>query len=262
MRRVHRQYRDSFMAVLFHKQQGGHTYEVRSAGRTRRLYTDGVFHSQYNPVHGVTGSVWDLLFLPAMMLPPERLRRVLVLGVGGGAVIHMLNRFAAPESIMGIELNKIHLQVAKKFFDLRYPNLQLIQANAIEWLIDYDGEPFDLIIDDLYGEDDGEPSRAIAADSSWFDILLDKLSPQGMLVLNFVNRQEWRASGYFEEEFVREALPSVFRFTTPTCHNQVVALAREPVDAKGFRTRLRQYPQLDARSAGCRLRFRMMRGEA
>ena len=175
-------------------------------------------------------------------------------------MIHMLNRFTPPETIVGVELNKIHLQVARQFFDLRYSNLQLVQANAIEWLIDYDGEPFDLIIDDLYGEDEGEPCRAIAADTNWFDILLDKLSPQGMVVLNFVNRQEWRDSGYFQGEFVREAFPSVFRFTTPTCHNQVVALARHPVEGGDLRSLLRAHPELDTRSAGCRLRFRMMRG--
>ena len=53
------------MAVLFEKVANGRVYQVRSAGNSRRLYTDGVFHSQYNPNHIITGSVWDLLFLPS-----------------------------------------------------------------------------------------------------------------------------------------------------------------------------------------------------
>ena len=72
------------MALLWSEQDGDSRYEVRSAGNTRRLYTNGVFHSQYNPNNPVTGSVWDLLLLPAFFLPPGRPRRVLVLGVGGG----------------------------------------------------------------------------------------------------------------------------------------------------------------------------------
>ncbi len=247
------------MAILFRKQQHGHTYEVRSAGATRRLFTDGVFHSQYNPNHGVTGSVWDLLFLPSQFYAPGEIKRVLVLGVGGGAAIHMLNRFAAPDSIVGVELNRIHLQVAKQYFDLRYPNLQLVQANAIEWLFDYDGEPFDLIIDDLYFEEDGEPMRAIAADASWFDVLLDRLTENGMLVMNFVGQKEWKQSAYFQEDFVREAFPAVYRFTTPTCHNTVVAFQRQPRTLREYRARLREHPVLNERNARCRLRYKVNR---
>lgn len=245
------------MAVLFHQQRNGHTYEVRSAGQTRRLYTDGVFHSQYNPLHGVTGSVWDLLFLPSQFYDPVELKRVLVLGVGGGAAIHMLNRYAAPQAIVGVELNRIHLQVARKFFDLRYRNLQLVHANAIDWLIGYDGEPFDLIIDDLYFEDQGLPTRAIAADASWFDVLLDHLTDSGMLVLNFVGQKEWKQSAYFQESFVRDEFPSVYRFTTPTCHNAVVALLRQQKTLREFRSRLRAQPELDERNARCRLRYKV-----
>lgn len=245
------------MAILFHKQQDGHTYEVRSAGHTRRLYTDGVFHSQYNPQHGVTGSVWDLLFLPSQFYAPGELKRVLVLGVGGGAAIHMLNQFSAPKKIVGVELSRIHLQLAKQYFDLRYRNLQLVHANAIEWLIEYEGEPFDLIIDDLYFEKDGEPERAIAADASWFDVLLDNLSERGMLVMNFVNHKDWKQSAYFSESFVRESFCAVYRFTTPTCRNSVVALQREPKTVGEFKARLQEHAVLDERKAACRLRYKV-----
>ena len=247
------------MAILFRKQQQGHTYEVRSAGNTRRLFTDGVFHSQYNPRHGVTGSVWDLLFLPSQFYAPGELKRVLVLGVGGGAAIHMLNRFAAPEQIVGVELNRIHLQVARQYFDLRYRNLQLVHANAIEWLTGYDVEPFDLIIDDLYFEEQGEPTRAIAADASWFDVLLDHLTENGMLVMNFVGQKEWKQNAFFHEDFVREAFPAVYRFTTPTCHNVVGAFQRQPRTLREYRLRLREHTVLDERNARCRLRYRVNR---
>ncbi len=44
---------------------------MRTAGKTLRLYTDGVFHSQFNPNHAVTGGVWDALMLPAFFYPAE-----------------------------------------------------------------------------------------------------------------------------------------------------------------------------------------------
>lgn len=247
------------MAVLYSRNFNGHQYEVRSAGKTRRLYTDGVFHSQYHPDHAVTGSVWDLLFLPSLLAEPGTLKRVLVLGVGGGAVIHMLNRFVNPEQIVGIELSAIHLQVARRHFDLRYPNLQLVQADAIQWLIQYNGEPFDLIIDDLYFEDQGQPTRAIAADGSWFDILMEHLTEQGQLVLNFVSQKEWRECGYFTDDFVKEHFVSALRFATPTCHNVVAALFPRDVTPAQLRKRLREFPELDERKAACRLRYSVSR---
>ncbi|MBA56483.1 MAG: hypothetical protein CMK89_18690 [Pseudomonadales bacterium] len=243
------------MAIEFDRVHQGRHYQVRSAGRTRRLYTDGVFHSQYNPNHPVTGSVWDLLFLPSQFYLPEDIRRVLVLGVGGGAVIHMLNRFMQPESIVGVELSKLHIQLARRYFDLKYPNLELVQANAIDWMIEYQGEPFDLIIDDLYFEEEGEPQRAIAADASWFDLLTEHLTDQGALVMNFVNYREWRNSAYFSEEFVRESFASVYQFATPTCHNAVVGFLRKPTETRMLRQTLITKPGLNPELSSSRLRY-------
>lgn len=247
------------MAVLYSKRHAGQLYEVRSAGMTRRLYTDGVFHSQYHPRQPVTGSVWDLLFLPSLVAPQGRPHRVLVLGVGGGAVIHLLNRFVPPTAIVGVELSAIHLQLAHRYFDLDYANLQLVQANAIDWIINYEGEPFDLIIDDLYMEEQGEPTRAIGADAGWLDILMDHLTEDGMLVLNFVSQREWRNSGYFEADFVRERFPTALRLATPTCHNVVAALLPGEVTPAQLRRRMRQFPELDERRPGCRLRYTLSR---
>ncbi|QKQ25565.1 hypothetical protein [Candidatus Reidiella endopervernicosa] len=58
------------MALLWYRKEGESRYEVRSAGATRRLYTNGVFHSQYNPNRPISGSVWGLLMLPALYYPP------------------------------------------------------------------------------------------------------------------------------------------------------------------------------------------------
>ena len=243
------------MAVLFEKVANGRVYQVRSAGNSRRLYTDGVFHSQYNPNHIITGSVWDLLFLPSQFYTKGALKRVLVLGVGGGAVIHMLQHFANPAHIVGVELSGLHIQMAKRYFGLQYPNLEIVKANAIEWIASYDGEPFDLIIDDLYFEQNGEPQRAIDADASWFDMLMSHLTEQGMLVMNFVNYREWRSSAYFNEPFIQDAFSSVYQFATPTCHNAVVGFLGIDSETRDLRANLKTQPILNPEKASCRLRY-------
>ncbi len=243
------------MAIEFEQFYQGRHYQVRSAGRTRRLYTDGVFHSQYNPTHGVTGSVWDLLFLPSQFYQPQEIRRVLVLGVGGGAVIHMLNQYMQPREIVGVELSGLHIKLAQRYFDLNYDNLELVRANAVDWMVEYQGEPFDLIIDDLYFEESGEPQRAIAADASWFDLLMEHLTDHGALVMNFVNYREWRNSAYFSEDFVQEGFQSVYQFATPTCHNAVVGFLRKSTETRMLRQSLIKTPGLNPERSSCRLRY-------
>ena len=87
------------MSILWQKTAGQDRYEVRSAGRSLRLYRNGVLHTQYNPSRPIGGNLWDLLLDPAFFRSPEAIRRVLVLGVGGGAVIRLLNRFVRPDEI-------------------------------------------------------------------------------------------------------------------------------------------------------------------
>ncbi len=143
------------MTVVWDKHVDGVRYQVRTAGRTHRLYTNGVFHSQYNPANPVTGHVWDLLMVPAFFRAIGSVRRVLVLGVGGGAVIGLLRRFVVPDAIVGVELNPLHLFVARRFFGVGQQAARLVQADAVRWARDYPGPPFDMIVDDLFGEQNG-----------------------------------------------------------------------------------------------------------
>lgn len=245
------------MAIVWQKMVDNIDYQVRSAGNTRRLYTDGVFHSQYNPKRPVTGSVWDLLLLPAFLHPTGKLRRVLVLGVGGGAVINQLNAFLSPECIEAVELNPVHLRVARRFFGVDRANVNLHQADAVQWLKNYRGPKFDLIIDDLFGEQDGEPCRAVAAEKSWCQLLRRKLSADGTLVMNFDTPAGRRDSYWHNNEI--DSWSKYLEFSTPLYSNSVGVWSRQSADdlLNRFRANLCRFPDLDANRKSCKLSYRM-----
>jgi len=249
------------MALLWIKQDGNTRYEVRSAGNTRRLYTNGVFHSQYNPKQPVTGSVWDLLLLPAFFLPPGSLRRVLVLGVGGGAVIRQLNHFLAPEVIIGVELNPVHLQVARQFFGVEQANVELHQADARWWLKQYRGAPFDMIIDDLFSDTDGDPQRAVSVDGVWMRGLLKHLAPAGVLVCNFGSVQELNECAWFGLPAIGKRFAAAFQFTTPLYENAIGAFVRRPTGSAALREQLRSVPGLNPDLKSSKLNYRVCRLE-
>jgi spermidine synthase len=247
------------MSVLWERRVNGTLYQVRGAGLTRRLYTNGVFHSQYNPERPATGSVWDLLLLSAFFYAPGELRRVLVLGVGGGAVIRQLQQFVRPEVIVGVELSAVHLAIARRFFGVRGEGVVLQQADAVEWLRDYRGPGFDMIVDDLFADSDGEPQRAVFADAGWVSRLSRCLCPNGMIVTNFASPLELEVSAYLTHSACRRRFRSAFQLSTGQNHNAVGVFLRKPADTRQLRERLKRVPELDPRKAtGLRYRIRSL----
>ncbi len=243
------------MAVVWQKRSDGRLYEVRSAGRSLRLYTDGVCHSQYNATNPLTGHIWDLLMLPAFFREQGAVNRVLVLGVGGGASIHLLRRFVQPETIVGVELNPVHMYVARRFFGLKHASIQLVHADAIQWINDYKGEKFDLIVDDLFAEENGEPVAAVESNASWFNRLLKHLDRDGLIVKNFLDMQSARSSAGLTNPGVNRKFSSIFQFTTPYNENVAVAYLKQASTSRELRKHLAVTPGINPALKSTRLRY-------
>jgi spermidine synthase len=248
------------VAVLFFEQRGAQRVEVRSAGNTRRLYVDGVLHTQYNPTHALTGDIWDPLALAARLAPRGALRRVLLLGLGGGAVVQLMQRFLPPiETFVAVEIDALKVELARRYFGLDdIAGLQVVVDDARAFLRRYRGRPFDLIIDDLFLEQDGQPERALAINDSWTGLLSKRLAQPGWLIVNFPAYSEFKTSA-LNAPTMRERFVRAFRFSTPQSENAIVALCGQDTCKKTFRRRLLVDPQLSRAKERSRLRFRSYR---
>lgn len=237
------------MAIVWQEKRNGIVYQVRNAGSTLRLYTDNVLHSQYNPNNKLTGSVWDLLFLPALCHPSEKPLRILVLGVGGGAVIQMLNEFMNCEQIVGLELNPTHIEIAQRFFSLSASNIQLIEADAIQWVEKKSNEikrteKFDIIIDDLFFEENNEPVKVAPPNATWFYNLYSLLKPGGQIIMNFVGRHSAMTAAPLYDDFVAKLLPNTLHLTTPHYDNHVLAFSKQVINSKVMKEKIQQHKDL------------------
>lgn len=243
------------MAIIWQKKLNGRKYEVRSAGQTRRLYTNGVCHSEFNLKTLLGGSIWDLLLITAFFYPAGSVRRVLMLGVGGGACIRQLQALLAPDSIDGVELDPVHLEIARRFFSLPDSAVTLHHANAAEWLQKYRGQPFDMIIDDLFIDHRGQPERALDADSQWFTLLLGHLAEKGQLVINFGGFDELRRCGCFRRKDIGRKFPSVFSISGPLLENRVGVFLRQAATSNTLRSALLAHPVLGPALKTRKLRY-------
>lgn len=232
------------MAIIFSQKSDGRLYEVRSAGSAKRLYTNGVFHSQWNPKQPLAGAVWDLLSLPILYLPQaaDRTLRVLLLGVGGGAVLQQM-RFLAPRAALcGVELDAMHLNLAREFFAIDEHQLDLHCADAVQWLNDYRGPAFDCVIDDLFSHQNGEPERAVAMNLPWSKALRRVTAKDGLVVANFESAAALRSCGLMELSFAR-----VYQWSQTGYDNAIGAFIRGSGDARSWRLALQQHPLISAR---------------
>ncbi|MDF1781409.1 MAG: hypothetical protein P1U67_08955 [Alcanivoracaceae bacterium] len=243
------------MAVVWREAHEQTTYEVRSQGRTLRLFANGVQHSEFHPDRLVTGSVWDLLWLPGFFAKPGSIKRVLILGLGGGSLVPPLRRMFSPESMLAVELDAFHLQVAKRFFSVEDFGVECHCADAVEFLNHWDGPPFDLIIEDLFAPSDRTVSRAVSATGRWFGTLSKHVSKHGVLVMNFGDWPEYRDSWTAGDTAMR-GWANRFRLSTPDCHNAVMAWTRDETDASVLRERLRDHPELEKELSDGRLDYR------
>ena len=174
------------MAIIFQRKTREKVYEVRSAGQSLRLYTNGVFHTQWNPRVPFKGQVWDLMALPALLMPEGPLR-VLVLGVGGGAVIQQIHTLNHCAHITGVDIDAKHLQIAKKYFGVKGKGVRLVHADAVAWVKDAAPDQFDYIVDDLFGESSEDPTlptRAVPLSPQWLGQLKRIGTQNSVIVTN------------------------------------------------------------------------------
>ncbi len=228
------------MAILWQQTIEGNHYEVRTAGRSVRLYRNGVNHSQWNPKRPLSGSIWDLITLPTLHRPMNSLEDILILGFGAGSVGRQILELLMPKRIVGVELDPIHLSIADGFFECS-SGFDLIAGDAVEWVYkSVEKAIFDVIIDDLYSEEDGIPLRCVPMNTEWCEALATLLKPGGMLVFNMVEPRKIKHLPIFKSSKLKERFTEMMMYRIDGYENRVVAFSELPFEFKYLETQLKR----------------------
>ena len=157
--------------------------EVHESRHGRELIVDGTFASLLRPGLASTGSVWDAIAAPAVALPPERRRRFLILGLGGGSAARVLRALAPRAEIVGVEIDAAVLRVARRHFELDTLGVEVVLGDALA-LLERERRRFDAIFDDVFIGRGDAVRKPPWLPHPGHDLARRRLAPGGLLVAN------------------------------------------------------------------------------
>lgn len=126
--------------------------------------------------------LYTRVFGIAAVYPPD-VRRVLVLGLGGGSIPIYLHRFLPEAAIDAVEIDPGVIDVAKKYFGLRETSrLHLIESDGRVFLKRH-AEPYDLIIVDAFT---GSYIPFHMMTKEFYQLVRSRLAPHGVAAMNIL----------------------------------------------------------------------------
>ncbi len=122
-------------------------------------------------------------------------KKILMLGLGAGSAVEILNRKCDwPIEITAVELDEDLVGFALNEFDIgRFGNLTIITADAFEWIKNAGEQQFDLIIDDIF-MDDQVPAECF--EEQYLGTVSKLMAPKGIYFRNMMNLADTKKLQY------------------------------------------------------------------
>ncbi len=176
------------------KRSNGQIYETESAynyiqvvefngTRYLRLNEGQGIHSEYNPQTLEYGGPWQQFLVGPFFYAdrqPEDVRRIAIVGLAAGTTARQAASVFPNVVIDGFEIDPKIVDVGRRYFDMKMPNLNVIIQDG-RWGLGSSLENYDLICLDAYRPPYIPPHLTT---QEFFRITADHLNPDGALVIN------------------------------------------------------------------------------
>lgn len=135
-------------------------------------------HSIYDPKSILVGGVWDYFSALPVYIP--EFKKTAIVGLAGGTISHALSFYYPTTTIDGIEIDPDIVDIGKKYFTLRDPQLSIHNADGRIFLAQTQNT-YDLICLDAYKQPYIPYNLAT---KEFFDLVRRRLNPQGLMAMN------------------------------------------------------------------------------
>jgi spermidine synthase len=236
------------VAGLLYETESRHNYiQVVDAGieRQLRLNEGEGIHSVYRPAGGLADGIWDYFLIAPAFNPapydPARVKRVCIVGLAAGTMVHLFTEAYGPIPIEGAELDPEIIAVGRRWFDMNEPNLRAVVADGRRFLRD-GAERCDVVAVDAY-RPPYIPFHLTTVE--FFTLARDRLGEDGVVAVN-VGRTH---TDYSLVEAIAatmgQVFPSVYVMDEPdngsTLGNSLVLATRSPTSMEDLRANLKLF---------------------
>jgi len=119
---------------------------------------------------------------------PPNIQNILVLGVAGGTVIHLLHARYPTVAITGVDIDKTMIDIGKKYFSLdKIKKCTLICKDAQDF-IKKNKKQWDMIVIDLFV---GAAIPPFVGEETFLLQIKKRLNPKGVLLINYLREFEY-----------------------------------------------------------------------
>jgi spermidine synthase len=223
------------MAAVYRRGQRSPRVRVERGRRGRSLRIDGTFASWYAPGESLAGPVWNALVAPLLLLPPERRRTLLVLGLGGGSAARVARALAPAAHIVGVELDAEVVRAAREWFDLDALRIEVVQADARAYLRSA-RRRFDAVIEDVFTGTGRAVRKPDWLPRPGLALARRRVAPRGILVVNALDE----AASVSRE--IRRLYAGALRIDVDGYDNRIFVGGPASLCARRLRRRLRADP--------------------
>ncbi|HSX39683.1 MAG TPA: fused MFS/spermidine synthase [Candidatus Saccharimonadales bacterium] len=164
---------------------------VAEAGHTRKLIVDGVKQSINWDSPATAQKYWGRT-VDVLKENQPALKKVLVLGLGGGTIQHLISHAFPGVEIVSIEIDPEIVKVAKEYFDVdKIPNHRIILEDAFRVIVEPESHElhehyFDAIVIDIFA---GEKFPDLGKSGNFIAALKKMAIPDGLIVFNRIYLQ-------------------------------------------------------------------------
>lgn len=137
--------------------------------------------------------LWQEALCTFGIIPSPDIRSILLFGVAGGTLIHLLHALYPDAMIHGVDVDARMIDIGKKYFGLgRVGGLTLTVADAKEFLLGAAAKKkqWDMVVVDLFV---GAAIPAFVGEERFIRDLKRIMAPKGILLINYLHEREYGA---------------------------------------------------------------------
>jgi spermidine synthase len=227
------------------KQSQGQIYETESAynyiqvlednngTRYLRLNEGQGVHSEYDPDTLNYGGPWQQFLAGPFFYAdrePASVTRIAIVGLAAGTTARQAAAVFPNVTIDGWEIDPKIVQVARDYFDMNLPNLNVYVQDG-RWGLEQSPETYDLVIVDAYRPPYIPPHLTTL---EFFQIAADHLKPDSVLAINVGRAPNDRRLIDGLATTIGTIFPSIYVMDVPGTFNSILYATLQPTSAENL----------------------------